>query len=503
MSTRVDRADAAAALLERRRARKSLLAFTCYMTPRYKVDPVHRLIASTLDQVVEGKIKRLIISVPPQHGKSTLASEHLPAHWLGQRPNDPVVMASYAAPLIEGKSRLARNMVQSRLYSTLYGEMATREVEPVLASSNSRAVDEWRLAPPYAGGLRAAGIGGGLTGYPAVLGIIDDPFQGPEDAYSFAKRQRVWDWYTQVMFPRIAERGSVVIVMTRWHEDDLVGRLLKAEGDQWMLLRLAAVAETQEERDYNNLKLGLRKGLPDPLGRKPGEPVAPSLFSYQALMERKKLAGNAWHALYQGVPRSPEGGMFKREWLMGKGRVVKAAPREAFRIRYWDKAGTQGGGAYTAGVLLAFHAGIVYVEHVVRGQWSAGEREAVMKQTAKRDANLYGGAWVVTIYIEQEPGSGGKESADNTVRNLAGYNIKVDRPTGSKDVRIQPFAAQAEAGNVRLVDDVSDVTKWNYDYIEELVGLPQGQYRDQSDATSGGYNRGIEIVSQTTFFDVW
>jgi predicted phage terminase large subunit-like protein len=171
--------------------------------------------------------------------------------------------------------------------------------------------------------------------------------------------------------------------------------------------------------------------------------------------------------------------MVKRDWFR---EVVPAAPAGCVFVRYWDKAGTEGGGAYTAGVLLAKDRhNYVYVADVVRGQWGAPAREAVIRTTAEADRARYG---TVRVVVEQEPGSGGKESAEATIRNLSGFAVEADRPTGDKSLRLEPFAAQAAAGNVRLV-----AGPWVGDYLAELTAFPSGKYRDQADATSGAFNR--------------
>lgn len=172
--------------------------------------------------------------------------------------------------------------------------------------------------------------------------------------------------------------------------------------------------------------------------------------------------------------------MFKREWFT---QFVDAAPVEAFRVRYWDKAGTQGGGKFSSGMLMAKTPfGIYYVEDVTRGQWSAKEREDVIKQTAELDRIRYGNT--VHIWHEQEGGSGGKESAENTNRNLAGYIVHADHVTGDKVTRSYPYQAQCEAGNVRLVRGA-----WNQAYIDELTGFPNGAFSDQVDSSSGAFNK--------------
>jgi len=480
----INRQQAAAEMLLRRRARETLIDFTSFTFPGYLADPVHHLIADTLDQVVAGHIRRLLINIPPQFGKSELASVRLPAYWLGKRPNDPVVIASYAADLAELKSGEARGIVENEDYQAVFGDRRTKDLPPVKTRRDSRAVNQWGLAYPYRGRVRAIGIGGGLSGFPAKLAIVDDPHKDWKEAQSLTVRDAVWGWYKSVLRTRMGEGGAIIVIQTRWHEDDLTGRLLKYFPDMWTLLRLPAKAETQKVRDDNNEYLGQPRGLSDPLGRQPGETLSPSRYSQAAVDEMEIEVGSVvWASLYQGVPRALEGGRFKREWFT---RIQRAKAVDVIaRVRYWDKAGTAGGGAYTAGVLIAKgRDGKFYIEDVVRGQWSAREREEIMKQTAQFDAQEHGSNWSVDIWHEQEPGAGGKESAEATNVNLAGFNVYKDLPVGNKDARLEPFAAQAEAGNIILIEGA-----WNRDYVEELVAIPNGAYRDQSDATSGAFNK--------------
>lgn len=289
-------------------ARRQLEHFTTYTFPKYIVEPVHRLIAAKLDQVVEGQCKRLMIFAPPQHGKSELVSVRLPAFWMGRRPEDPVLLASYAASLAEGKSRYAREIVESTAFQCLFPRLRTRQ--------DSRAVDEWHLAEHRAY-MKAVGVGGPVTGHGGMLGIIDDPFENWEKAQSKTIREKVWDWWRATFRTRIWENGAIVLIMTRWHPDDLAGRLLDEQGSEWDVLRLPAVAETQEERDEASRVLHLPLGQPDPLGREPGEPLAPRRFSSVALAALKRDVGSlAWYAEYQGFPHEIEGNLFKRGWFL-------------------------------------------------------------------------------------------------------------------------------------------------------------------------------------------
>jgi len=447
-------------------ARAGLIEFTRRTYPRYVVDPAHRLIAEHLEKVSSGEIDRLMVFAPPQHGKSELVSVRFPAWWLGRRPDDPVILASYAASLAERHSAEARAVVESDLFEEIFEGVKTRQ--------DSRSKQLWRLVGKR-GGLLAVGVGGPITGHGALLGIIDDPFENWEQAQSLTVRNKVWDWWRGTFRTRIWERGAIILVMTRWHEDDLAGRLLSEQGNRWRVLRLPALAETQEERDEVARLQGMLAGQPDPLGRAPGAPLCPQRFSAEALAAIREDVGKlVWGAEYQAFPRPLEGSLFKRGWFS----TVDALPSGAVKLRYWDKAGTQGDGDYTAGVLLALHAGSVYVVDVVRGQWSAHERERVMRNTAEQDGQS------VPVWVEQEPGSGGKDSAEATVRNLAGFNVRVEKVTGDKLTRALPYAAQCEAGNVSLMRGA-----WNAVYLDELCAFPNGANDDQVDASSGGFNR--------------
>lgn len=479
MSSSELRAAAAHEVLRRRAARRSLLAFTQYTYGQYRADGVHGLIAGALDRVVDGSVTRLMIFAPPQHGKSELVSVRLPAFWLGKRPDDPVVLASYGADLAESKSRQARDVVASEEYEALFGDLAPSEMA-VSVRADSRSVRRWQLEGRR-GAMLAVGVGGPITGHGAQLGIIDDPVENWEQAQSQTYRDRAWEWYRGTFRTRIWESGAIVLIMTRWHEDDLAGRLLREQPGQWRVLRLPALAESQEQRDDAARRMGLALGEPDPLGRQVGEALAPRRYSAQALAELRADTGSVvFAAEYQGDPRAPEGNRFKRSWF----QIVDGAPAQAERVRYWDMAASTGPQAKrTAGVLLAKAAdGVVYVEDVVLGQWTPGPRNQVVRQVAELDVLRYGPG--VRVRIEQEPGSSGIDAIEALITLLSGFAVAGDKATGDKDVRLEPFAAQAEAGNVRLVRGA-----WNGEYIDEMCAVPNGFYRDQADATAGGFNQ--------------
>jgi predicted phage terminase large subunit-like protein len=477
-------AEAAKLLLEEltspvQKAKRRLLDFVLYTMPTYKVDTMHRVIADKLDQVSRGNIKRLMIFAPPQSGKSQLASIHFPAYYLSKHPDDPMILASYGAELAESKSRQVRGLIQSVEYKDLFPD--------VTLSKHSKAVARWQLGGVYKGGMLACGAGGPLTGNPAMLGIIDDPVSSWAAAQSAHNRNLVWDWYRGTFLTRLWENAALVLIMTRWHENDLAGRILNTSGGrEWEIIRIPAICEDEGTRAANCRFMGISYSE-DPLARQPGEPATPSRFSIGELIKiRDEIGTTAWAAEYQQVPRPLEGARFKREFFE---KFVQNAPNDGKRIRYWDKAGTEDTGeAATAGVLICMGKdGLIYIEDVVQGWWTAHEREQKILNTAARDSALYGGPYVVKIWVEQEPGSGGKESAESTVQNLLGYSVYLDKVQTNKDARLEPFAAQAEAGRIRVVKG-----HWNSSYIEELVSVPNGIRRDQADATGGAFSKLIK-----------
>lgn len=471
----------------RQQAREHLAPFTTYTFPQYVMEPAHELICDALQAVVDGQLDRLMLFSPPQHGKSELVSRRLPPFFLAQHPDLSVVLASYSGDLAFSMGRDARNITESPEYQALFPEI---NVDPT-----SRAGDNWQIKDRR-GFMKTAGFLGPLVGRGGELGIIDDPIANWRDAQSPTIRNNTFMWYKGTFLTRIRYKGAIIIVMTRWHEDDLAGRLLKEGPNDWHVIRLPAIAETQHERDVYAKKVSLPLGQPDPLDREPGEPMCPIRAPIDFLNRLKNSATGVgpvvWEAEFQGRPSAPEGNRIKRVWLE---RYVTMVPKNLPRIRYWDKAGTEGAGAFTAGVLLAHDpgSGITYVEDVVTGQWESGDREAEIMRVAFEDARRYRSKGAVRIYIEQEPGSGGKESAENTILKLtkAGFSVTRDPPVGNKDARLEPFAGAAQNGFIRLLRG-----EWNDSYISELAAVPFGTYRDQADATAGGYNNLVGDVGQ-------
>lgn len=417
------------------------------VTPQFNWRWPHlRAVQKQLELVTKGEINKLMVFMPPRHGKSEMTTVRYPVWRLQRDPSLRVIIGAYNQTLANKFSRKARRVADGRLQM----------------SSERYAADDWETTA--GGGVRAVGVGGGITGQGGNLILIDDPVKSREEANSAAYRERVWDWYTDDLYTRLEPGGAIVLIMTRWHENDLAGRILASEdGPNWTVVSLPANAEEN-----------------DPLGREVGAALCPDRFDESQLAGIRSVLGSwSYAALYQQRPAPAEGGMFKRQWF----EIVDAIPANSRFVRWWDKAGTAGGGDYSAGVLMArSRQGIYCVVDVLRGQWSSHERGNIMVQMAALDSALTDGN--LSIWMEQEGGSGGKESAEASLRLLAGYDVRAETSSGDKSVRAMPFAAQCEAGNVKLLRGA-----WNAAYIDELTSFPFGTHDDQVDASSGAFNK--------------
>lgn len=411
------------------------------------------LLNRKLTDVLAGRCRRLIVSMPPRHGKSELVSKYFPALYLGTWPDRRVILTSYEAGFAANWGRKVRDLTEE--YGHSYFGLRVR--------SDSSAADRWDLAGE-SGGMSTAGVGGPLTGKGADLFIVDDPIKNSEEANSETIRLKQWDWFGSTAYTRLEPGGAAVVMATRWHLDDLSGKLIedmRAGGERWDVLNLPALAEEN-----------------DPLGREPGAALWPARYPRERLEEIRKAIGSYWFsALYQGRPQPQGGGFFRYAWY--EKRFVDAAPVYAERVRYWDTAGTEGGGDFTAGVRVARGPdGVFYVEDVVRGQWSPHRRNLEIRATAGRDGPG------VEVWLEREAGVGGTDRSLDTLKVLAGYDAHAEPVTGSKTDRAEPFSSQSEAGNVRVLRG-----DWNRDWLNELCEFPFGKHDDQVDATSGAFNK--------------
>lgn len=489
-SSNLQRAEAALELLARRKGRNTLEGFITYTKPDYIFNWHHRQTMQYLEAWVERRITRLILCEPPRHGKSERVSRRLPAYIFGRNPDARIIGASYSADLAAMLNRDVQRIITGTPYQALFPNTRLNEknVRTDAQGSYLRNSELFEIVG-YRGTYRSVGRGGGVTGMGGDYIIVDDPIKDREEADSERIRDTTWDWYTDVLRTRAEENACILLTVTRWHLDDLVGRLLELQrndpnADQWVVLVYPAEADPKLVEEAYGAATAQRMQKLD--RRAEGEALWPSKYDKKALAALKAtVVGYA--ALYQQSPLPKGGRLFERSWF----KLIRKSPRLGIRVRYWDKAGTQGAGKYTAGVLMCFDGARFIVEDVVRRQVGAKEREELIKSTTAADYAKYGKLDLgdpsikpYTVWLEREGGSGGKESAEHTILNLAGYPVYSEAATGSKEVRAAPFASMAEAGNVYVLEG-----EWLGAYLSELEYFPKGRYSDQVDGSSGGYNK--------------
>jgi predicted phage terminase large subunit-like protein len=423
-----------------------LLAFTTATFPRYQAAPHHRLIAEHLMAVERGDIDRLIITMPPRHGKTELASVRFPPWYLGRNPDRRVIATSYAAGLAYRISRQARNLVAGPGWP-----FAARLADDLAQ------VQQWDIAG-HRGGYIAAGAGGPITGSGAHLLIIDDPIKNQEEADSATYRDNLWDWYTSTAYTRLEDHGAIIVIQTRWHHDDLAGRLLAAQaagGDRWTTLHLPAIAAD-------------------------GAALWPEKYDRPALDRIKAATGSrVFAALYQGQPSNDDSALLKRHWWR-----TYTAPPAAFDqlIQSWDMTFKDGPGSdYVVGQVWGKAGASCYLLDQARGRWDFPATIAQVRAMTARHPQA------LTTLIEDK--ANGPAVLATLGRELPG--LVAVNPEGGKISRVNSIAGMVEAGNVYL----PSAAPWLGDFIEEATAFPTAAHDDQVDAMSQALNRLARVAA--------
>lgn len=431
---------------------------------QYYYPPVIEALDTVLVQVAVGRLKRVIITFPPRHGKSMLTSKTFPAWYVGTFPDRRIILASYEGDFAATWGRKSREVLEQ------YGE----SVFGIKVDQRSNAASDWGVAG-HDGGMVCAGVGGPITGKGAHVFLIDDPIKSSKEAMSPVVRQSIWEWYLSTAYTRLEAdpEGAMIIIMTRWHTDDLVGRLLSPayvtdleNPEQWTVLNFPAIAEEN-----------------DILGRQPGEALFPERYPIERLNQiRSRMTAYWWNALYQQKPIAEGSAVFKRTWF-DEG-ITDDRPQMVRRVAYWDLAATISSSAdYTAGVLLGMDAQMrLYVLDVERFQLTwLGTKERIAETLLRWRPDQVG--------IEQQ----GMQSV--AVQELAAeprlMDITINGVAVDKDklTRVSPFAARCESGMVYLMR-----AAWNGTFIDELCSFPLGAHDDQVDAVGGAYQMLAALV---------
>lgn len=472
--------DALRAELTRREALHDFSKWLPLYLPHLKWHWPHlRLFQSQLQRVTEREINRLAFVVPPQHGKTFGVTIPYPAWRMLREPGLRVGVGSHTQDYADGISRQVRKAVLG--------------AGGVIGDVNK--IHEWSLTNGST--FIAKGAGSAIAGKSIDLFMMDDVFGTREDADSQATQEKIYHWYMDDVTPRLQKHAALVLCNTRWNSGDLFGRIKDAEeSGEWVIWRIPAVSESQEDRDAVNATYGLPAGMPDPIGRtEPGLALCEDRYDLKRLLQNKRIEGVGFESLYQGNPVPRGGTFFERKWFVS----VDAVPPDSRLVRYWDLAASRKDSAcYTSGVLMAKHgegeATRYYVVDVVRGRWMPAERNEVMLQTARADATRPG---FQRTYFEAPVFDKDRAAMRGIMAKLSGYPVGPDNVSGSgsKELRAEPLAGAAKAGLVSLVDGGS----WKGAYLTEMEGFPRGQWKDQVDSSSGCYNK-LSIAPVTVSF---
>jgi predicted phage terminase large subunit-like protein len=521
------------------------------VSPRMTWDWPHlKLLYSKLADVTSGKTKRLMIFMPPRHGKSELVTVHYPAYRLRRDPRLNIIVASYNQKLanrfsrkiritwedsqekengevrIENDNHPAERHDRTRPQTAGNGQASDEQGSTSESGSDNsqsshlnsqlprrrlNTVAEWETGE--GGGVRAVGVGAGITGYGGKLVIIDDPIKSRSEAESETYRNKTWEWFNDDLYTRLEPDARMILIQTRWHEDDLAGRLLeemKNGGEQWEVVSLPAIAEddptaeTQRRgEDGSNRDRGDQRdkiasvspalsfipcipSIPvsssssvsavqtsvDDIGRRPGDALCPERFDLDELARiRRQLGEYSFAALYQQRPMPLEGGLFKKKWFT---HIVDAAPDGLRWIRGYDLAiSTKTSADFTATARVAMDRnGVIYIADVIRARLEyPDQRKLVVDRLVnERDTEhciedaLHAKAFIQDL--RREPA-------------LARHAIRVVSVTNDKFTRALAWANRAEEGKIALVRG-----PWLKTFLDEVCSFPNAAHDDQVDAVS-------------------
>ncbi len=408
------------------------------VSPYFKWDWRHlAYIREHLDRVTAGEIRKLMIFCPPRHGKSELATIRYPAWTLERWPDKRVILGAYSEDLAARFSRKARRIASSRI-----------------ALSNDRnTASDWETMT--GGGLRAVGVGSGVTGGGANLIVIDDPVKSREEANSAAYRERVWQWYTDDLYTRLEPGGAIVLIMTRWHGADLAGRILDSDdAANWTVVNLPALAEAN-----------------DPLGRLEGEALCPERFDEDALARIKLVQGSSFQALYQQRPSAIEGAIFKREWW----KSYRELPAFKRIVHSWDtsfKTGLEND--YSVCTIWGETDTGYYLIHRFKQRLEFPE----LKRTVDTLATMHRPN---AVLIEDKASGQSLIQEIKRQTSLPVLAVKVDTDKVSRAYAVTPII---EAGKVFLPESAP----WLDDYLDTMASFPNADHDDDVDSTTQALN---------------
>ncbi|MEY0216844.1 phage terminase large subunit [Providencia rettgeri] len=445
------------------RAKNNLLDFTLYTNPIYETGWFNELLFAELDQFLKdaeaGLMPRLMIFAPPRSGKSEAASRRFPAYVLGKHPNWNVIACSYSSDLANRMSRDTQRIITSPRYNEIFPE-TNLTLSRAGAGGAIRTAELWEIINSkgeiQGGSYRAAGVNGGITGQGMNIGIIDDPAKDYKTASSPTYQEAVIDWYDTTFFTRADPKiNGIIIILTRWHKDDLAGQLLKkAEegGEQWRVVSFPMEAEKHEVHELNGKKYSLRK---------PGEILFPERMPQSFVDKAKQRGSLVWNALYQQRPTAKGGGLIKSEWF----GEYKELPPLKWRAVYGDTA-QKTKEVNDFSVFEHWGLGVdgyMYLIDMIRGKWEADELKRRATAFWNSCKSLKNGPLRHMAIEDKASGTGLIQS----IRKDALCPVKAIQRDKDKYTRLMDTQGFIESGYIKLPSDKPFVS----DFLVEMESI--------------------------------
>lgn len=475
--------------IRREKARRHFLDFCGYVDKRYPAEAAHlKLLAEKLEQVAEyvlsgGQrgISRLMVFMPPRYWKSNTCSQKFPAWLLGRDPEKRIILASYGADLATEHSGKVRDLIEGERYRNVFGDRSSMEL-PVEINQDKRSAQAWALQG-HNGGMVSAGVGGALVGKGGHILILDDPTKNREEAASESNRKKVVTWYRSTFYTRQEDHAAIIVIMTRWDQEDIAGVLLadsvmEPEADQWEVIFLPAIALEQgeypqtEEQIRENLLRGVYIPAADQLGRVPGQPLWPEKHSADQL---RKIAANIedfeFVSQYQQMPRLAIGGFFDD----GDWQYVEKVPDGLRWYAYMDLAlGESETSDFNVTGAVALHGENLYIRDVYQER----ELENFLAEVRTRMLSEHerGTVWGVEDVAFQKLVF--REFMKD--RALVTTEILPVIPRGDKVERARAWRRRAKARRVFLARGA-----WNKSFVRQAASFPKGRHDDMIDFVSG------------------